>query len=162
MPNTYISPPMRLVDTELESDYTRADLQLLGLRHGGASYEGRIFLNNSEAIVDTEPTPKNGYAGCFFVFGHGGCFGEEGHCDVVERAPTDPRPPHPLTPMTKHVTITGAFRELVRPNEPFTVTIVCEPVPYDPPKDDGPYLPEFDVDRENVLEFDRLRIVTYD
>ena len=112
MPNIFVSPPMRLVYGQLETPLARADLQLMGLRHGGASYEGRIFNNNISADQSTEPTLDNGYAGHFFVFGHGGCFGDPGPCDIVERRPFDPRPPHPLTPMTKTVPITGALKHI--------------------------------------------------
>jgi hypothetical protein len=38
------SPPIA-VDA-LDRDFTRADIQFLGLDHSGASFEGRVFLNN--------------------------------------------------------------------------------------------------------------------
>lgn len=162
MPNKFVSALMKLVDADLEVPFARADLQILGLRHGSASFEGRIFLNNPDANASIEPSPNNGYAGCFFVFGHGGCFGDPGHCDITQRRPFDPRPPHPLTPLTKSITITGPLRERVRPGEEFTVTVIADPVPFEAPSDDRPYLREFEVDRENLLAFDELRLVTYD
>ena len=64
--------------------------------------------------------------------------------------------------MTKIVTVTKSVRRLVEADKAFTVTVVAEPRPYEPPDDDRAYLPEFGVDRENVLEFDRIRLVTYD
>lgn len=162
MPNKYVSQPMNLTDAPLERDFARADLQILGIRHDGASYEARVFINNPDADQATDPTQDNGYAGCFFVFGHGGCYGDAGHCDVLERDAFDPRPPHQLTPLAKSVNITGPARQMITPAEPFTITIVADPVAFEPPDDDGPYLHEFDVDRKNVLLFDRLRLVTYD
>ena len=160
MPNRYVSPPMKLSEGESET-FTRADLQLLGVRHGGASYEARIFVNNTDADQDTEPNPGNGYAGKFSIFGHGGCYGEEGHCDVVERRPYDPRPLHPLTPLTKYVVITSVLRQALEQSDEFTITIVADPLDYTPPDDGLSYLPEFNVDRDNVLEFDQLRVLTY-
>src|SRR6266853_5963291 len=52
--------------------YVRADLEIDGIFHGEASYEGRIFLNNPGANEQTATTPENGYAGSFQIFGHGG------------------------------------------------------------------------------------------
>ena len=67
---------------ELPAEYVRADLEFIGVEHAGASYEARVYVNNPTADVNTEPTEGNGYAGSFYVFGHGGCFGDAGHCDV--------------------------------------------------------------------------------
>jgi hypothetical protein len=62
------------------------------------------------------------------VFGHGGCYGDEGHCEVPEEAtdPYDLRPPHPLTPYTKIVTVTDALRRVLatEPGGLRTVTLV--------------------------------------
>ena len=73
-----------------------------GVDHSTLSYEVRLFFNNPAATADTARTADEGYAGRFTVFGHGGCYGDEGHCDVPEpsRDPTDLRPPHPLTPLS--------------------------------------------------------------
>src|SRR5580698_8417932 len=51
----------------------RVDLELDGVYHGEASYEGRVFLDNASADAKTPKTAENGYAGSFHVFGHGGC-----------------------------------------------------------------------------------------
>lgn len=162
MSNIFVSKPMKLVDEELEVPFARADVQLLGLTHSGASYEGRIFVNNPKADERTVVTPKNGYLGCFFVFGHGGCFGSSGHCRVFERRRFDPRLPHHLTPLTKSITVSEALRSLVKSGEEFILTIVAVPIAYEPPDAKRPYLPEFDVDRSNVLSFEEIRVVTYD
>jgi hypothetical protein len=95
--------------TALDTAFTRADIEFHGLDHASASYEGRVFLNKPDA---TELTPFDApeYAGSYFIFGHGGCLGDVGHCDVIERRPFDPRPPHPLTPTRKAVIATDAIR----------------------------------------------------
>src|SRR6266480_3079079 len=59
---------------QLPPEYVRADLEFIGVDHSGASYEGRVYLNNANADANTQPTEMNGYAGSFYIFGHGGCF----------------------------------------------------------------------------------------
>ena len=51
-----------------------------------------MYLNNPDASPDTDPTPENGYAGSYYIFGHGGCYGGEGHCEVTPRRRTTPDP----------------------------------------------------------------------
>ncbi len=65
-----------------EGRFTRADLVFSGVDHSETSYEVRVFLNNPTADASTPRTAEHGYAGRFVVFGHGGCFGDEGHCEV--------------------------------------------------------------------------------
>src|SRR5215213_2955245 len=96
----YVSDPIALDLESMENRFYRADLEIYGLEHGGASYEGRVFINNRNANQETPKTAENGYAGSFYVFGHGGCFGDPGHCDVSEhRREYDLRLSHPLTRM---------------------------------------------------------------
>ena len=106
----------------------RADLTFYGLDHSGPSYEVRVFFNNPDASPDTPPVAGEGFAGKFSVFGHGGCFGDEGHCDV--RAPVsvfDRRQPHPLTPIARAVTVTDVIRDLIR-RDMNSVTVTAVPV----------------------------------
>jgi hypothetical protein len=93
---------------------TRADLVFYGVDHSGPTYEARIFLDNPRATDKTPLDVENGYAGSFTVFGHGGCFGAEGHCAPKDRYVDefDRRPPHPLTPLTVAVTVTDALARL--------------------------------------------------
>src|SRR5258708_2257508 len=70
---------------ELPANIARADLVLIDTEHGGHSFEARVFLNNPSANSDTPMTEEAGYAGTFHVFGHGGCFGDAGHCEVDDR-----------------------------------------------------------------------------
>ena len=95
---------------------TRADLEIDGIYHGEASYEGRVFLNNPKADHTTPRTARTAMPGSFHIFGHGGCLGDPGHCEVNEdrREPYDFRAPHPLTPATKRVTVTDTLRDLAR------------------------------------------------
>jgi len=132
-------------------DFTRADIEFHGLDHSGASFEGRVFLNNADADQNTDTTPASGYAGSFHVFGHGGCFGDDGHCDVRPRRTYDPRPAHPLTPALKTVIATDAVRAALGGSAD-TVTVSVVPVVTSLTEKCSP---------DDVLNFESLRIVTY-
>jgi tyrosinase len=146
----YVSPKMSLEN--LDSEFKRADLIFDGLDHSGASFEARVFLNNEAANDETPPLPENGYAGSFYIFGHGGCFGDDiTHCQIrgLPR-PYDPRPAHPLTPARKVLIATDAIRQALGRGTEMTVTVVPV-VTAGTPK----------CDYENVLKFDRVSVVTY-
>lgn len=147
----YISEPISVEAAPLAGDFTRADIEFHGLDHSGASFEGRVFLNNPDADESTERTPDNGYAGSFNIFGHGGCYGDAGHCEVpAERRAYDPRQSHPLIPETKVVIATEALQRAAAQGEDITVTVV--PVITGRTEQ---------TDTDDVLKFDHLSIVTY-
>jgi hypothetical protein len=104
--------------------YDRADVVLYDVDHSGESFVGHIYLNNPDADHRTELAEESGYAGSFTIFGHGGCFGEEGHCDLDNegRSVYDRRPPHPLTGQTITVVVTDALKRIAGRN--VTVTVV--------------------------------------
>ena len=115
-------------------DFARADLMFFGIDHSGPSFEALVFLNNPGATVETERDPARGYAGSFFIFGHGGCAGDVGHCDVpVERRDFDWRPPHQLTPATRLLMVTDALRGLLRAGEE-TLVVSAVAIPTRPPE----------------------------
>jgi hypothetical protein len=120
---------LQLTRPDPAEDFSRADLEFRGVDHSGPSYEACIFLNKPDADETTPREPSEGYAGSFFIFGHAGCFGDLGHCDVREEplSPYDYRQPHQLTPQFKTVIITEALRNLVRTTtrDRFSVTIVA-------------------------------------
>ena len=71
------------------------------------------------------------------MFGHGGCYGDEGHCDVPEdprRAPHDLRPEHSLVGQTRIVTITAALRRVLENNEHGLESVSLVPVSKNPEK----------------------------
>jgi hypothetical protein len=139
---------------ETTTSFSRADLEFLGLEHSGPSVEVRVFFNAPQANEDTPTNDTAGFVGFFSIFGHGGCFGDEGHCEMPERRPTDYRPVYALTPITKHIDVTDAVRRiLAEPTREVDVTIV--PLLHDVP----PYVPE-DLLSEPV-KFQRLSIVFY-
>jgi hypothetical protein len=124
--NTYTSQPISAAEIPLE-EASRVDIEFQQVDDSGASFEGRVFLNNPEADENTDLNLENGYAGSFFIFGHGGCFGDEGHCEVdTERAfdPYDPRRSHPMTPVETSVEATEAVQRTASEGEDVTVTVV--------------------------------------
>ncbi len=105
--------------------FHRADLVFYGLDHSGPSYEVRVFFNRPDATADT-PRTDPGCVSSFFMFGHGGCAGQPGHCEVPDsRRPYDRRPPHQLTPATRWVTLTDALQRALDAGQELTVTVVC-------------------------------------
>jgi len=109
-------------------DLSRADLTFYGLDHSGPSYQVRVFLNHPDAGPGTPLTADAGFVGRFSVFGHGGCFGDEGHCEV--RGPVsafDRRPPHQLVPIARYLTVTDAVRDLIQ-RDTQSVTVTAVPV----------------------------------
>ncbi len=148
MVDRFVSDPIDLPEGSADG-VTRADLVFYGVDHSGVSYVARVFINAPGAGADT-PDDDPHYAGSFCIFGHGGCFGDVGHCDVPT-GPADPfdlRPPHQLVPASKTVVVTDAFERLVRPEDAtITVTVVAV-VPGS--------------DERDVLSFDTVRLLTYE
>jgi hypothetical protein len=131
--------------------FTRADLVFYGVEHKGRSFEALVFLNAPDATVDTSLDLEAGFAGSFVIFGHGGCFGDEGHCDVPTgpRDPFDTRRPHGLTPQTKMVEITTALKHPRCSGETLGITVL-------------PIVPGAERARQaDVLFFTGLRLLTY-
>jgi hypothetical protein len=132
-----------------EQPYYRADLEFEGLERFGASFVGLVFLDNPDAGEATPLTADAGYAGRFTVFGHAVCFGDTGHCAVAERvSPFDRNPEHALTPVNITVEITEALQRVDAPRAPVTVLAFST----DPA----------DAERQDILRFARLTLVTYD
>lgn len=148
----YTSPPVNVDFAGPGHRATRVDLELDGVYHGEASYEGRVFLNNPGATADTPRTQESGYAGSFHVFGHGGCLGDPGHCEVNDhnREPRDLRPGHPLTPLKTRINVTKTLQAIAAANAEVSVTIV-------------PVITAANelCDKENVLRFEGMRLVSY-
>jgi hypothetical protein len=136
---------------QLPSDYLRADLEFIGVDHAGASYEGRVYVNNPSADANTPLVEANGYAGSFYVFGHGGCFGDLGHCDVhVGTDPFDPRVSHPLEPIKKVVVATDVIKAAAARSSTIGVTVV--PVVTSWTEKSETY---------DVCKYDHINLVTY-
>jgi tyrosinase len=150
----FAANPLTVRLTAPGEPYYRADLEFHGVDHSKASFEGRLFINNPDAGPGTS-TDDDSYAGSFWIFGHGGCAGDEGHCEpVAERRPFDFRPEHQLTAVSKRVMITGKLQALVQPGQDFTVRIV----PYVRPELAEPLPANLVTD---ILQLDRVDLLTY-
>lgn len=150
----YTSAELQLPRDENGREFARADLRFLGVDHSGESYEGRIFLNNPAAGLDTPADGEHGYVGSIYIFGHGHCWGDEGHC-AVPPGPLhgfDDRDPHHLVPEIHEVDITTAVRRLVAAETP-TATVTVVPIV----RRGGNR--ELD---DQQLGFSELQLVTYD
>lgn len=135
----------------IAGEYTRADLVFYGVEHKGPSFEALVFLNAPNATVESARDVENGFAGSFVIFGHGGCYGSSGHCEVPSgpRDPFDTRRPHGLTPQTKFVEITAALQHPRCAGETVAITVL-------------PMVAAVEAARQaNVLFFSGLRLLTY-
>lgn len=142
----FVSAPIGITSADVGAAYHRADLVFDGVDHSGASYAMRVFFNNPAATGSTALSAENGYAGSVYVFGHGGCFGDEGHCELpVDRGPFDLRPPHQLTPAKMWIEVTDALRQFGQGAGQLVITVV----PIVPGADDRP------------VPFQALSLVTY-
>ena len=157
-----VSKPFQYVVSKQENEFQRADIEFHGVDHSGDSFEGRVFLNNPRATINTKMTDSqanyiNGYVGSFYVFAHGGCFGDVGHCDVPKgpRRVFDKRRPHPLTPIKKRVTVSNEMLKKASGQNNGEITVTVVPVVRGDKKGDKE-------EQKDALHLKRISLVTYD
>jgi tyrosinase len=145
MVERFTSKPIELPPAK--RPFARADLIFHGLDHSGASFEAQVFLD-PRGVGRDAGVEHRAYVGSFFIFGHGGCFGDIGHCDIPrERDPFDLRPPHQLEPATRILTVTEAVEGLLeRDAETAKVTVIARTAARLP---------------ADVLAFDKVRLAAY-
>ena len=116
MVDRFTSAPLELPDPG--QPFNRADLVFYGVESSAGSYEGRVFLN-APRVARTAQIDHPACVGSFFVFGHRGCAGDVGHCDLPdERDPFDFRLPHHLEPGLQILTVTENVRSLLESGGP--------------------------------------------
>jgi len=144
----FVSQPVDNPARDSQAAFQRADLVFYGVDHSGPSFEARIHFNDTE-IGELTARDVESFAGSFTVFGHAGCAGDVGHCDVPSnpRDVFDRRPPHPLTPQTKTVIVTEALRRIS------DATLVISVVAVRPGPDAAQLV--------DALEFERFSLLTY-
>ncbi len=144
----FVSEPVDNPAREGQPEFERADVIFYGVDHSGPSFEARVYFNDDQVDQSTG-RGRQSFAGSFTVFGHAGCAGDEGHCDVPKgpRDAFDRRPPHPLTPQTKTVIVTDALRRTTDPKVVITVIAVAP----------GPDAPQ----AVDALTFQRFTLLTY-
>lgn len=147
---TFTSRPLDIPPMAPGRTISGADLVLYDVEHAHDSYQIWVFLDRPDADHTTPLDPVGGYAGYVTVFGHGGCFGDAGHCDPQDRTTDefDLRRPNKVTPHTKIVRITEAVHRL-RAERTVVRLVAVQP-------GDGAAAPS---DR---LSFTALRLVTYE
>ena len=144
MVDRYVTPPIELPAPR--SSFERADLVFYGLDHSGASSRPRSSSTPGGLGADATDTAPT--SGSFFIFGHGGCFGDVGHCDI----PTHGRPVRPATsapaaPAIRVVTVTESIRRLVEAGEKAIPVTVVARTPGNR--------------SDKVLQFDTVRLLSY-
>jgi hypothetical protein len=144
MVERFHSKPLEL--PEPDRPISRVDLVVYDIDHSGESYEGRVFIGKKPpagAEVD-----YRSYAGSFYVFGHGSCQGEAGHCEVpTDRDEFDLRLPHHLEPHLAILTVTDHVQGLIEAGATAApVTVAAHDAAGAPLK---------------ALAFTRMRLLTY-
>jgi hypothetical protein len=144
------SPPIPLSRASRAGDFDAAQLVFYDVDHSGRSFEAAVFLGTGEVGAETPLDAEHGFAGSFVIFGHGGCVGDVGHCDVPPQPKDafDSRPLHALTPQTKTVDI-GEGLKRVHDSEHLRVSVLAI-VPG-----------EERAELADVLHFSAMRLVTY-
>jgi tyrosinase len=109
---------------------SRADLVFYDVDHSGPSFVAHVFIENPDAGPDTPQDLEHGHAGMFTVFGHNGCYGDEGHCLPDQRFTDefDLRLPHPLAGWTRTVIATDAIQRAVDDASLTAVRLTIVPV----------------------------------
>jgi tyrosinase len=150
----YVSPEIVFDIKKLEKEFSRADVEIHDVDHSGVSYEGRVFLNNPDANQRTPKDEKSNYAGSYHIFGHGGCFGDIGHCDYKpERRAYDTRLNSDIRPQYKRIIVTNLLKKLGKNTNKFTITIV--PVLYARSEKES-------IPKKDIIKFDKIGFITYD
>jgi hypothetical protein len=127
----FVSASIPLKVESKKADFDRADIEIYGIDQSGASFEGRVFLNNPEASLSTPLTAEHGYAGSFHVFGYG-----IWPADATENPARPAASQEIRAPITKTLIATEAVRRAATKGKETRVTVV--PVfPGNPPRDAG-------------------------
>jgi tyrosinase len=107
----------------------KVELRFHKVKHPKNSFEVRVFLNQPDANASTPIEDNPHYAGSLFLFGHGECGGDTGHCEppVAPRGAFDLRPPSHLTPMDLSLDASEAVAAAAKSAgaAPVTVTLVA-------------------------------------
>jgi tyrosinase len=117
--------------SQVKAVVPQVELRFHKVKHPKTSFEIRVFLNQPDATAATSIEDNPHYAGSIFVFGHGECGGDAGHCEppVAPRGVFDLRPPHHLTPMELSLDASDAVAAIaktgVAPTSGITVTLVA-------------------------------------
>ncbi|HEX5619507.1 MAG TPA: hypothetical protein VFX51_13885 [Solirubrobacteraceae bacterium] len=116
---SYTTPPIPIPSP----DTRRAELVFSGVEQGGPSFEGRVFLNRTDADEQTPRTPEMGYAGSFHVYGYGPV------APPAIEAARQAGAPGPWAPIEKRIDADETVvRAAAHEADALTVTVVAVPV----------------------------------
>lgn len=125
-PSKFNVPVANLPLSQLERDFETAELQLHNVKHPKNSFEIRVFLNQPDANANTPTEGNDHFAGSMFLFGHGECAGDVGHCDPqVHRGKFDLRPSSHVAPFTLFLDVTNSIKTMVDNTDEVTVKLVA-------------------------------------
>lgn len=149
--NKISSPEMSLDYNEEESDFYKAVIEFYGIDTNGPSYEGRVYVNNPNADGNTLMDESSGYVGSYHIFGHDGCWGDEGHCDMPQYRPYDSRTHSHADPVYTAIDATKLIKKYVKSKSNIIITVV--PVIFG-----GQRMS----DAKDVVKCERIRITCYE
>lgn len=111
--------------SQIQPVIPKVELRFHKVKHPKTSFEIRVFLNQPDANASTPIDNNPHYAGSLFVFGHGECGGDAGHCEPPEttRGPFDLRPPHHLTPMELSLDASEAVNAIAKTGSTSDVSV---------------------------------------
>jgi tyrosinase len=112
--------------------FKRAEVRLHWVPQLARSCFIRVFLNQPGADAQTPITGNPHYAGYMAVFGHGGCYGGPGHCDLppLKTRAFDVRPRNHNTPRNHRIDVTATARELLKKKSEIQITLLVIGVDY--------------------------------
>ncbi|MEC4817015.1 MAG: tyrosinase family protein [Scytonema sp. PMC 1069.18] len=112
------APVVEFSLASIEPNFKKAKIEFYNMLHPRSSCEIRVFLNQPDANVNTPTEDNEHFAGSVFLFGHGECPGEAGHCNP-NRGPIDQfdirRSSH-VRPFVTYIDVTESLRQLMGSN----------------------------------------------
>ena len=108
-------------------------------------------MNNPDANEKTPLDESSGYVGSYSIFGHDGCWGDEGHCEPVPNRTYDSRLHSHVDPVYKSVNATKVLKKYAGSKSKFTITII--------PKIGGDQRMS---DAKDVIRCQRIRVTCYE
>ena len=137
MPVGLEAPIARFVSTPIKIDekikaFRKAEIRLHWVPQLMRSCFIRAFLNQPGADAATPVHDNPNFAGYLAVFGHGGCYGGPGHCDLppAQSRDYDRRPRSHNTPRNHRIDVTQCARRLLETADSLQITLLVIGVDY--------------------------------
>jgi tyrosinase len=126
----FLSTPIR-VDEKIKA-FRKAEIRLHSVPQLMRSCFIRAFLNQPDADAATPVHDNPHFAGYLAVFGHGGCYGGPGHCDLppAQSRDYDRRPRSHNTPRNHRIDVTQCARRLLETADSLQITLLVIGVDY--------------------------------